>query len=42
VIELSFLPGIASELEQQDKFLLLIDRLPELAKKLHFLLDQSS
>jgi hypothetical protein len=42
VIELSFLPGIASESEQQDKLLLLVDRLPELAKELHFLLDQSS
>ena len=36
--ELAFLPGIASQSEQHGRLFLLVDRLPELAQRLHLAL----
>jgi len=38
--ELAFLPGIASQSEQQGRLFLLVDRLPELAQQLHLALAE--
>ena len=37
---LAFLPGIASQSEQQGRLFLLVDRLPELAQQLHLALSE--